>query len=455
MFGESQSYDGRIKYQNMIETFKSYLEALGINHSDRILIAVSGGIDSVTMADLFSKTPLQCGIAHCNFQLRGAESDQDAQFVAQLAQTYDYPLYHISFNTATYAQQNHISIQMAARKLRYEWLEQIRNNDQFDYIAIGHNSDDAVETSLINMMRGTGIRGLTGIKAKDNKIIRPLLFASREAIRSYCEQEQVTYREDSSNQTLKYARNKIRHQLIPLFEELNPRFKQTMLENIERLSEARQIVESSIQQVKAEVVRHNQNIYAVHIPKLRQYTPVHLYLYEILKEFGFNQDQINTIGNNLTGEPGKQFFSSQYRLVKDRDELLITPLYEKQPSVFYIDETTHFIQEPIPLAFNRFDRPSQLAIPNDPSIAWIDRDQIQFPLIIKKQEKGDKFIPLGVHYFQKISDYMTDHKFSLIDKEQTWLLCNEGQIVWIIGHRLDERYKVTEQTSSILEIKHL
>ncbi len=438
----------------MIEAFNHYLNnTLKINKTENILLAVSAGVDSVVMADLFYHSNLSCGIAHCNFQLRGEESDQDELFVQQLAAHYGFPFYKISFDTHTYAQEHHISIQMAARELRYDWFENIRNKKKYDYIAIGHNSDDVAETFFINIMRGTGIRGISGFKPVKRHIIRPVLFASREQILNHCIKNNIQYREDSSNSSVHYTRNKIRHQIIPLFEELNPKFKSTMDENIKHFADVQEVFISSVNNTKKNLLNFQHGRVTISIPLLKQLSPVRIYAFELLKDFGFTREHINILLEILNHQPGKQLFSTTHRLVKDRNKLIITPCKENNHNYTYINEGTHSIDEPLPLSFKSFSYAVNHKIPHNEKIAWIDQNKIVYPLIIRKWKHGDYFMPLGMQHHKKLSDYMTDSKFSLADKENTYLLCSGNEIVWIIGHRIDNRFKITNKTNRILEVK--
>ncbi len=438
----------------MIEEFKHYLNnTLKTDKNASILLAVSAGVDSVVMADLFYRLQMSCGIAHCNFQLRGEESARDELFVQQLAEHYGFPFYSMSFDTHTYAREHHISIQMAARELRYDWFENIRNEKNYDYIAIGHNRDDAIETFFINISRGTGIRGISGINPVERHIIRPVLFASRKQISDYCKQHTLQYREDSSNLTVQYTRNKIRHQIIPLFEEMNPGFKSTMTKNINRFADVQEVFLSSVNDAKKRIMHFQQGRATISIPLLQKLSPLRIYAFELIKDFGFTQDHVNVLLEILTHQPGKQLFSNTHRLIKDRDELIITPLNESDHNYVYINQDMHSIDEPVPLAFRTFAYADDFKIPQNKKTAWIDREKIVYPLIIRPWKPGDYFMPLGMQHHKKLSDYMTDNKFSLVDKENTWLLCSGNQIVWVIGHRLDDKFKITKTTNTVLEIK--
>jgi tRNA(Ile)-lysidine synthase len=440
----------------MLDIFKNILlKDIKIKQNQRILVGVSGGIDSTVLLDLLQRSGFECGIAHCNFMLRAGESNEDENFVRNLAIQYKIPLYSKRFDTTGYAHKKKKSIQVAARELRYAFYEDIIRKHQFDFTAIGHNKDDVVETFLINLTRGTGLIGLTGIKQKNGNIIRPLLSFSRKEILDYSIKTGITYREDSSNSETKYTRNKIRHKIIPLFEEINPEFKGTITANIKRLSDAETIYNSEISKQKNELVSQEKDKVFISIPKLKNLQPLSTYFHELLKEYHFTNQQITDLIHALNDNPGKQFFSSSHWLIKDRDNLIITPLKKQGKELYYIDEGTKEIIEPLHMQFTYIVKNADYKIPRQSEIACIDKDKLTFPLVLRKWKKGDNFAPLGMTGWKKVSDYLVDQKFSLYDKQQAWLLCDGGNIVWIVGHRLDNRYKVTDQTKNILQINFL
>jgi len=421
--------------------------------TNRILIGVSGGIDSVCMFHLFRLSGYAIAIAHCNFQLRGEESDGDELFVKNLAEQYDIPLFSTRFETKQIAESEGISIQMAARDLRYEWFEEIRDRYHYDYIAIAHNSDDVIETFFINLSRGSGIKGFTGIKPKTGNIIRPLLFASREKIENFTLANSYNYREDSSNSTTKYSRNLIRHEIIPMFEKVNPRFKETMLENISRLRETETIFKQQVDiQIKDTTHTSGKKLF-INIEKLKHIEQSKTYLYEILSPFGFSSTQVNDIYCSLNSAPGKQFFTLTHRLVKDRTELIVEEIRAINKNNYLIESKNTEIEKPIHLKITKTEKDESFHLIRNKNIAYFDLDNIQYPLIIRKWQNGDYFMPLGMKNLKKLSDFFIDNKFSLIDKENTWILESGNKIIWIIGHRIDERFKITEHTKSVLQIE--
>jgi tRNA(Ile)-lysidine synthase len=434
--------------------FKSFISENNLfNENDKILLAVSGGIDSAVMADLFVQGGYDCGIAHCNFKLRGAESDKDEEFVAELAEKYNLPFFTTSFDTENYAKSNNLSIQMAARELRYHWFEHIRQQNSFDYIAIGHNSNDVVETFIMNLARGTGIKGLTGISPKNDNIVRPLLFASRNDIKQYSIENTVLFREDSSNYIVKYTRNKIRHNLLPIFQEINPNFNNTIIENIRRLKNVERIYYNDIEQKTRIVISRKNNITYLNIAELQKLEEYKNYLYEFLQPYNFTNLILNDIESSLNKISGKVFYSSTHKLVKDRKYLIITKISEHNINKYYIDEDTDYISKPIEMSINSFNKDDSFLIPNSQDTACFDYEKIQFPLIIRKWEKGDYFMPLGMSQLKKVSDFLVDNKLSIIDKENLWLLLSGNKIIWIIGKRIDERFKITGNTRQVIEFK--
>lgn len=438
----------------MLGKFRSYIKENGLcTATDRIFVAVSGGIDSVVLLDLFVKAGYFCSIIHCNFQLRAEESDEDEKFVKDLAVSYGVPVFTKLFETEEYAQVNQLSIQMAARELRYEWFEEIRQEQGYDYVATAHNINDILETFIFNLTRGTGIHGLTGIKNKTNSIIRPLLFSTRQEIADYANTNSIKWREDSSNSTLKYTRNKIRHQILPLFEQINPKFTQTMIDNINRLSEAEEIFNQSITREKEELLKRDSSFLSISIESLRLLHPLKTWLYEILKDFNFTPPVISDIIESLDRPPGSQFFSKTHRITKDRGRLLIQPIREIPSKKYYIEDPYREINEPVSLEMDIISKSDDLKFIDDPLVALLDLDMLQFPLIIRKWEQGDYFRPLGMKNLKKLSDFFIDLRLSIPEKENIWLLTSGPEIIWIIGFRIDDRYKIKKETKRIFKIR--
>ena len=341
----------------MIQRFINYIND---NHlfskADTILVGVSGGIDSVVLLDLLDKAGFSVAIAHCNFRLRGAESDGDERLMTDLAKKYDVPLFKTAFDTSDYAKENKISIEMAARDLRYEWFEMIRTTHHFDYIAVAHHRDDQLETFFLNLARGTGLTGLIGMRPANGKIVRPLLFASREEIEKYRHENFLDFREDSSNQSLDYQRNKIRHTLLPIMETLNPSFREGLIRTMSYLEDVSKVYDRAIHQNWERVAIKKGNDYLISIAELKLLDPLPTYLFEFLKSFGFNSMVIGDIVSSLEGISGKQFISQSHRLVRDRELLILTPLLPETRKHFYLEEGMEDFIFPVHLEISILER---------------------------------------------------------------------------------------------------
>ncbi|MBN2520989.1 MAG: tRNA lysidine(34) synthetase TilS [Bacteroidales bacterium] len=424
--------------------------------TDKILLTVSGGIDSVCMAHLFHSAGFNFGIAHCNFNLRGAESDGDEAFVKELAKTYNVDFFIENFNTESYAAENKISVQMAARNLRYNWFEKVRALEQYDYIAVAHNKNDLIESFFINLARGTGIKGLTGFKAKNGYIIRPLLLFTRQEIMEYSEINNIKYREDSSNSSTKYIRNKIRHNILPLLEEINPRITDSMVETIERIADAETIYSDAVKAFKNKCTTQKGDVLYIDINLINQYKELKkTYLYEIIREYGFSNKIIKDVLNSLTGISGKNFYSKTHRIVKDRKTLIITPYLQAEDNKYYVDRDNTEIDYPVKLKIEIIDCHLGIDIVKDQNFAFFDIDKLSFPLILRKWKSGDYFQPFGMKGLKKLSDYFIDMKLSIPEKENIWILASGEKIIWIIGHRTDEHFKITSTTKTALKIQYI
>ena len=438
----------------MLKAFTVYIEKYSLfNPEEQILLAVSGGIDSMVMTDLFLKARFSIGIAHCNFLLRGNESNEDESFVDAFCLEHGLRLHTNRFETTEHAREKGISIQMAARELRYSWFEKIRKSGDYSYVSLAHNLDDVIETCFINLSRGTGIRGLSGINRKSGKIIRPLLFASRNEIISHSKDHQIRYREDSSNKSVKYARNRIRHHIIPEFVTINPGFRKNILETITTLSDVDEIYRNTIENIKKEVFTVSDQKILINISRIKGLTPLNTILYELIRPYHFPKQSVSDIIESLDGIAGKQFYSSTHRLIKDRENLIITELPEYERDLYYVEDDVIHISQPIPLSFTQSDIPEELEFPREKRIASIDYDLLDFPLIIRKWKQGDYFQPLGMKNIKKVSDFFIDNKLSIHDKENTWLIVSGNKIVWIIGQRIDDRFKITAKSNRMLIVE--
>lgn len=417
------------------------------------MLAVSGGVDSVVMTDLFYRASYQCTILHCNFNLRGAESDGDEAFVRSLAASYDMPVYVQEFETEDLAAEEGISIQMAARKLRYEWFEEISTKHGVNIIATAHNMNDTVETVLINLSRGTGIKGLTGIPTKNEKFIRPLLNVSRREILKYIDERQLRYREDSSNASKKYHRNKIRHDVIPVMEEVNPAFVKTMYENIRKISEGYEIFQDTIEKKRDSLFVKLSTHYEIKIAEIKKLSPLSTWLYELFSIYNFSKDQCQDIEMILDSDSGKQFISTTHLLYKDRDKLLLLEVEEESFERFYIDSPGSKASLPFAMDIDLIDREDAGDFPSSQKIAFLDFEKLTFPLTIRKWQHGDYFFPLGMQQMKKVSDFFIDTKIPVPVKKKIWIMASGKNIIWIMGSRIDDRYKVTETTDQVLKLE--
>lgn len=403
----------------------------------RIIVALSGGADSVALLRILHTLGYDCEAAHCNFHLRGTESDRDEMFVRKLCKTMRTPLHTIDFATEQYAIEKKISIEMAARELRYQWFAEIKEKTKADVIAVAHHQDDSVETVLLNLIRGTGINGLLGIRPKNGDIVRPLLCISRKEITDYLQNAGQEYMTDSTNLQDEYTRNKIRLNLLPLMQEINPLVKEHIIDTSNYLNDVNRIYNKGIEEGKQRVIEKG-NIRIV--PLLKEPSPEAL-LFEILYPLGFNAAQTKNILTMLEGQTGKQFISKDgWRVVKNR-ELLLIDKKEKQenPPFCLIKEEKEYTKDFI--------------IPREKHIACFDTDKLIGEINLRKWQTGDIFIPFGMKGKKKVSDYLTDRKFSIIQKENQWVLCCGDKIIWIVGERTDNRFRIDEKTKKVTVFK--
>lgn len=418
--------------------------------ADRILLAVSGGIDSMVMAHLFHMLNYKTGIAHCNFSLRGEESDKDEDLVRKFSLENNIPFYTIRFDTKAYAAKNKLSIQMAARELRYKWFEQIRKENGFDFIAVAHNLNDNIETVLINLTRGTGIAGMTGMRPISDKIIRPLLFASREKIEGFQTGYNIPFREDRSNADTKYVRNKIRHLIIPVMKEINPSVETTLNNTAERFAGIYEIVADYILKLKKEISTVKDDHVLFLLDKLKPYEKNKSILFELFKPYGISEALLADLIKVIEGESGGMVITHTHRIIKNRNELILTENKKHSEAIYTINNSDEFTLFPGIASAEILKIPSDYKIPADRNIGCLDMRLISFPLVIRRWKEGDYFFPLGMKQKKKLSDYFIDKKYSIPDKEKIFILEAGGNIVWIIGDRIDDRFKITRETREVL-----
>lgn len=442
----------------MIDQFLTFINKQNlIQPTQKVLLAVSGGMDSVVMCDLFSKAKFDFVIAHCNFGLRAEESNEDEMFVKKLSIKYKVPFVITTFQTLEFADHEKISTQMAARILRYEWFEKIRKEHHCDYIATAHHQNDVLETVLLNLTKGTGIAGLHGIKAKKDYLIRPMLFAGKEQIFEYVVENQIIWREDSSNESNKYQRNLIRNEVVPLLKKINPNLENTMQQTIERVAAVEEIFEQEMRMLRKQITWSDSQATFVNYKAIQTLSQPMIKLSEMLKPFHFTYQQCQNIFEAFDKEPGRTFFSPTHTLVKDRTELVITKknlqIFESQVIESGMRE---FISENIHLHIGEsFEKTEDFIVPAAKKKACLDADKVRFPLQIRKWKEGDWFCPLGMNKKKLISDFLIDTKVPLNLKKEVYVLTSNGSIVWVVGHRIDDRFKVTDKTEKVflIEIK--
>lgn len=433
----------------MLEAFQKHiLDNLSFLKDKKLLIAISGGLDSVVLTHLSDSVGLKFALAHCNFNLRAAESDADEAFVLQLADDLNLEVFIESFETEEFAQKHGLSTQMAARELRYEWFFDLSEQLDFDYILTAHHADDNLETFMINLTRGTGLDGLTGIPEMNGNIVRPLLPFSRDDLEVYAIGKKIEWREDSSNASKKYLRNKLRHDIIPTLKQMNPQLLQNFQKTISHLKESQEIVDDAVAKIQKKIVSVDGDIIKLDIEKLKSLSNPKAYLYELLKDFNFYE--WNDVSNLLTAQSGKQLFSSTHRLLKDRDFLMLTEIQIDSPDKI-IDSIKHKNGDNSHGNLS-FDDVETISETSD-SIIYVDKDKLKFPLELRHWQEGDVFYPFGMKGKKKLSKYFKDEKLSLLEKEKIRLLCSDNKIVWVIGMRADDRFKVDENTSQILKIE--
>ena len=442
----------------MLEQFLNFIKKESLFKKDEpVLLTVSGGVDSIVMCDLFHKAGLSFGIAHCNFKLRGKESDDDKKFVSELATKYSAPFYWKSFNTKPYAQKKKISVQMAARELRYEWMKRLAKDKKYSFIATAHHLDDSIETFFINILRGTGIAGLQGVPVKQGVIVRPMLFAHKREIRDHAEREKLVWREDSSNLTDKYLRNNIRHHLIPSLKKLNSGFEKTITKELSYFKDAADIFKKFIEEKKKDIVVEEGKNILLNIQKLKESGHAETILHELLRAYDFTPETTELIAKRMYVTAGKKFLSPTYRLIKDRDFLVLTPKKTEETSkeLLIKKNQTEFESPDLHLKIESFPGNLKSIRDKKSALAYFDESKLSFPLKVRKWKAGDSFQPLGMSGKKKLSDFFIDNKMALTDKEDVFVLMSEGDVIWVVGHRIDDRYKVLSGTKRILKVSIL
>ena len=447
----------------MLDQFQAYFNRYHLlSEGDKVVLALSGGIDSMVMADLLLKTKVQFVAAHCNFHLRGEESDGDEQFVREFAEKHGVQCFVKHFETEKYAAENGISIEMAARDLRYTWFEELRQQLNYDKIAVAHHADDQSETFFINLLRGAGLRGLKGMQPQNGVIIRPLLWASREQIHQYAIENQITWREDHTNAEKVYLRNKIRNQLLPAFDELHPEARQGLYKSLEHLVSENELYRALLNEKLAQIVEQDGDVQRLPYSKLvkaKVPEPVEgptdrscsfQLLFEWLRDFGFNTDQCQFIFEAIGTGIGNQYNSPTHRVVIGRDDLQLFEIKENTDDEIQIEIGEEEILSSLHLRFSKLEKNTGFVLDKSPEVAQLDFDKLRFPLTLRHWRHGDRFHPLGMKGSKLLSDFFVDQKFTEWEKRNVWLLVSANDdILWVVGHRIDDRFKVTAETNSV------
>lgn len=437
----------------MLITFKNHIKTnLAILQDAKLIVAISGGIDSVVLAYLCNELNFNFALAHCNFNLRGEESNADQDFILDLAERLNAEVYVQNFDTQAHADEYKKSIQMAARALRYNWFDELAAQFNFDYILTAHHADDNLETFLINFTRGTGLIGLTGIPMINESVVRPLLPFSREEIELYAKQKGIKWREDSSNASRKYLRNKLRHEVVPILKEINPNLLDSFKNTLDHLNDTADIVEEHLNSITINTISTiNDNGIYYKISEFKKVNNPKAYLFEMFKNYGFTE--WNDVLDLLDAQSGKQVLSNSYRLIKHREHLILTELKsDTLESVILYEDQMQKGNVETPIGKFRFQNVEKIEKGMSNEI-YIDKDKLHFPLELRPWKEGDFFFPLGMKGKKKLSKYLKDEKLSLVEKENTWLLTSNNEVVWVVAKRGDNRFKVNSKTNNILKIE--
>ncbi len=442
----------------MLSRFEKFVKENQLfEKNDRILLGFSGGPDSVALAHLLLSSNAKFALAHVNFHLRGKDAEEDQQFSLDFAKKLGVEFFTTDFDTKDYATKHHISIEQAARELRYAWFNNILRHNEFDYIATAHNADDNVETVLHNLARGTGIKGLLGIPIKRNRIIRPLLFAFKNEILAYCKDNNLTYRIDKTNQDIIITRNRIRHRIIPEFEIINPGFKNNVLRAEKNLQQVYALVQDYVNECIEQVVTDRGQEIIIRKEKLNNCKHKELFIYQLLSPMGFSPKEIENATEILSSQPGKIILGKDYQLLNDRQTIILMPREQQDQQqrneqiIINSPNTQVFLSgQTLKLTTLDINNADWHNLPSN--IAMLNMDKLHFPLVLRHWQDGDFFYPLGMKGRKKLSNFFTDKKIPLTEKNKIWILESDKQIVWIVGLRLDNRFKITSQTKKVLKI---
>lgn len=442
-------------HESLLSKFQNYIKHNElVELDDKILLTVSGGLDSMVMLSLFVQSGYDVGVAHCNFCLRGKESDEDEVVVEQQATKHGVPFYNKRFDTQSEIDRTGESVQMVARRLRYDWFEELSVEHGYTAISIAHHADDSIETFFINLFRGTGLKGLTGITVSRGRIVRPMLFASRKEIADYAHAHKLPFREDSSNRSTKYLRNRIRLGLVPRIREISPSFTETMTKNTRRITQSQQFIDATIEMIRTRVESVSGGVVVIDPRLINGGFSCDFVIYELLSRYGFKGDVVDALCRALDNNTsGRRFYSPLNVAYIDRGNILIEPIPSQDSCEVILEENVHKVycgNKVIYVDRLNIDDIDTLSLPEN--IAMLDASKLTFPLTLRRWAEGDRMIPLGMEGHKKVSDMLIDAKVSLSAKARQFVLCNGDDVVWLIGMRIDDRYKVVSQTEHVLRL---
>ena len=440
----------------LLDEFEKYVADNELfTHDDKILLTVSGGVDSMVLMSLTAAAGYKFGVAHCNFQLRGKESDEDELLVEHEAKRLGVEFFNKRFDTTAEMERTGESMEMAARRLRYAWFKELCDEHGYTVIAIAHHINDSIETFFINMLRGTGLRGLTGINNHVGRIVRPLMFTNRKEIHDYAIAHRIPFREDSSNRSTKYLRNKVRIGLIPMLREITPQFTTIMRRNVSRLSQAQDFITASMSIIKRDIIEQSGDIRTIRVQKINESLPRNFVIYEILsEEYGFKGDVVDALCHALdNNSTGRRFYAREWVAVVDRGDIVVSPITEEDDCEVMVERRTlrSYVGGSV-LYYQYCDIDFIDTLDQGENVALIDADKLSYPLRLRRWREGDWFQPLGMSGRKKISDYLIDKKVSMAQKSRQFVLLSGDDIVWVVGRRLDDRFAVTKRTERVLRV---